>query len=127
MGVEELGGNVGENGRAARRDATFGHEKKETSQVVAKVFRRGEPSTLGEEVRGKVFKVVGQGSYEEAGSDLAIVVAKTEAGLVRQAGKEAAAAIGITVVAAGVGPGGAARLLGRGRSRAGFHGGTPMG
>jgi hypothetical protein len=56
--VEELIGDVSENGGASRRDAAFGDQGEEAGQKLAEINRRRELGELGEEIGGKVFRIV---------------------------------------------------------------------
>jgi hypothetical protein len=58
MGVEELVGDVGEDGGAAWGDAAFGDEDEEASEEFVDVRAGGEFGEFGEEVGGEVFRVV---------------------------------------------------------------------
>jgi hypothetical protein len=58
VGVEELVGDVGEDGGAAGRDAAFGDEGEEAAEKLADVDAGGEFGEFGEEVGGEVFRVV---------------------------------------------------------------------
>jgi hypothetical protein len=58
MGVEELVGDVGKDGGAARGDAAFGDEGEKAAEELADVDAGGELGEFGEEVGGKVFRVV---------------------------------------------------------------------
>jgi hypothetical protein len=57
VGVEELVGDVGEYGGAARGDAAFGDEDEEASEELVDVHGGIEWGELGEEVGGEVFGV----------------------------------------------------------------------
>ena len=57
VGVEELVGDVGEDGGTARGDATFGNEGEEPGEKLADVYAGGEFGELGKEVGGEVFRV----------------------------------------------------------------------
>jgi hypothetical protein len=94
VGVEELVGDVGEDGGAARRDAAFGDESEEAGEELADVVGGIELGELGEEVGGEVFGVVEGVRGHELG-DAVLGVAKAEAEMGGQAGKAATLAIGI--------------------------------
>ena len=59
VGMQELVGDVGEDGGAARPDAAFGHLNKETGEELADVDAGGEFGKLGEEVRREIGRVIG--------------------------------------------------------------------
>jgi hypothetical protein len=56
--VEELVGDVGEDGGAARGHAAFGDEDQEPVEEFVDVHGRIELREFGEEFRGEVFRVV---------------------------------------------------------------------
>ena len=58
VGVEELVGDVGKDGGAARGDAAFGDEGEEAGEELADVGAGGELGEFGEEVGGEVFRIV---------------------------------------------------------------------
>src|SRR5712664_3328356 len=58
VGVEELVGDVGEDGGAAGGDASFGDEGEEAGEELADVGAGGEFGKFGEEVGGEVFRVI---------------------------------------------------------------------
>src|SRR5713226_8137659 len=68
--VEELIGNVGENGSASRRDAAFGDQSEEAGEKLAEIDSRREFGELREEVRGEIFRIViqleGSGGFGQA-------------------------------------------------------------
>jgi hypothetical protein len=101
VGMKELGGDVGEDRGAARRDAAFGHQDEEASEIFAQVFSRRELEWAVEKVFREVGEVIGHGSEGKTSGDLAIIVAKAKARLGREAGKSAASAVGVAVVTAG--------------------------
>ena len=57
VGVEELAGEVAENGGAAWGDASFGDEDEETCEELADVAAGGEFGEFGEEFGGEVGEV----------------------------------------------------------------------
>ncbi len=59
VGMQELVGDVSENGGAMRSDATLGDLDKETGEELADVVAGGEFGKLGEEVRREVGGVTG--------------------------------------------------------------------
>jgi hypothetical protein len=91
--VEELVGDVGEDGGAARGNAAFGDEGEETGEELADVHGGIELGELGEEVGGEVFGVGLQGKW--AG------VTETETGLSVQDAMAALAAVDGEMAAAG--------------------------
>jgi len=66
VGMQELVGDVSENGGASGRDAAFGRLDEEVGKEFAEVFRGGEMSEAGEEVRREVGGVTG-GRREDGG------------------------------------------------------------
>jgi hypothetical protein len=58
VGVEELVGDVGEDGGAAWGDATFGYEEEKAGEELADVGAGGEFGEFGEKVGGEVFGVI---------------------------------------------------------------------
>ena len=103
--MQELVGDVGEDRSAAGRDAAFGHEDEEASEIFAKILGGGEFEWTAEEVFGEVGEVVAGG--EARGEPLA-EMARTKAELGLRTRKAAALAIFIAMLAAGAvgGPGG---------------------
>jgi len=94
VGVEELVGDVGEDGGAAGGDAAFGDEGEEAAEELADVDAGGEFGEFGEfgeEVGGEVFRVVLRGLA--LGGDQRRV-AETQVGAGVQNGETAAATIG---------------------------------
>jgi hypothetical protein len=68
--VEELIGDVSENGGAPRRDAAFGNQSEESAKKLAEIDSRRELREVGEEVGGEVFRIVvqlqGSGGFGQA-------------------------------------------------------------
>jgi hypothetical protein len=68
--VEELIGDVSENGGASRRDAASGNQSEEAGEELAQIDSGGELGEFGEEVGRKVFRVVvqlqGSGGFGQA-------------------------------------------------------------
>ena len=58
MGVEELIGDVAQDGSAARRDAALGDQGKQANEELTKVDGAGELGELGKKVGGEVFRVI---------------------------------------------------------------------
>jgi hypothetical protein len=58
VGVEELVGDVAEDGGTAGGDASFGDENEESSEELADVGSGGELGEFGEKLGGEVFVVV---------------------------------------------------------------------
>jgi hypothetical protein len=114
VGMQELVGDVGENGGAAGRDAAFGGMDEEAGKKFAQVFRGGEMLVAGEEVLREVVRVTGgrregvQGRMAEAKAVVAVQGAKTALAPVK----------GVVTAARGIGGTGLGGLLGR----AGFDG-----
>src|SRR6266571_3421171 len=96
--MQELVGDVSENGSAARPDAALGYLDEETGEELANVGAGGEFGKFGEQIGGKVDGVTG--GRREGGRDR-MKVARTKAGLGFQPGQRAALAIGEAIMAAG--------------------------
>jgi len=96
VGMEELVGDVGEDGGAAGGDAAFGDESEETGEELADVGACGELGEFREEVGGEVFRVVVDG-HRNGGGDVCLGVAEAKARVRWQAGKAAALAVGIEI------------------------------
>jgi hypothetical protein len=58
VGVEELIGDVSENGGASRRDAASGDQSEEAGEKLAEINGGRELGEVGEEVGGEVFRIV---------------------------------------------------------------------
>ena len=102
VGMQELGGDVGQNRGAAGRDVAFRHEDEEASEIFAKVLGGGELEWTSEEVFGEVGEVVA--GWEARGEPLA-EMARTKAELRLRTRKAAVLAIFIAMLAAGAGRG----------------------
>jgi len=100
VGVEELVGDVGQDGGAARRDAAFGDKDQELGEELVDVIGVLELGEFREEVGGEVFRVVVDG-YRNGGGDVCLGVAEAKAGVRWKAGKAAALAVGIKIGATG--------------------------
>jgi len=100
VGVEELVGDVGQDGGAARRDAAFGDKDQELGEELVDVNRALELGGFGEEVGRKVFRVVVDVHRKGNGSDC-LGVAEAKARVRWKAGKAAALAVGIEIGAMG--------------------------
>src|SRR5712691_7674620 len=99
VGVEELVGDIGKDGGAARGDAAFGDEDQEAVEKCVDVYGGIELREFGEELRGKIFRVtLGVERKGAGGAHLRVAEAKARVGL--QAGKAAAFSVGIAVGAA---------------------------
>ena len=123
MGVQELGGDVGQNGGAARRDAAPGRCGEEPSQVFAQSLGRRELERAVKKVFGEVGEVIGHCSEGKTSGDVAIIVAEAKARLSGEARKGAAPAVGVAVVTTRrivAAPGGVLRHLHRDRGCGGF-------
>jgi hypothetical protein len=94
--VEELVGDVGQDGGAAGRDAAFGDEGEEAGEELADVRADGELGEFGEEVGREVFRVVLHG-HRNGNGGVCLGVAETKARVNWQAGEATALAIGITI------------------------------
>ncbi len=68
VGMQELVGDVSENGGAPGRHAALGRLDEEVGKEIAEVFRGGEMGMAGEEVLGEVGGVIG--GRREDGGDL---------------------------------------------------------
>ena len=90
--MQELVGDVGEDGGAARGDAAFGDEDEEAGEELVDVHGGIELGELGEEVGGEILGVF-EGVRGER-NDL-FGVAEAEAVMRGQAGEAAALAVGI--------------------------------
>jgi len=101
VAVQELGGDVGQNGGAARRDVALGRCGEEPSQVFAQSLGRRELERAVKKVFGEVGEVIGHWSEGKTSGDLAIIVAEAKARLSGEARKGAAPAVGVAVVTTG--------------------------
>ncbi len=95
--VEELVGDVSEDGGAAGGDASFGDEGEEAGEELADVRAGVEPGEFGEEVSGEVCRVVlwRLGCSDQGG------VAETEVRAGVENGETAAGTVGGEMAAAG--------------------------
>jgi len=97
VGVEELVGDVGQDGGAARGDAAFGDENEEPGKKLVDVNAGIEFGELGEKVGGEIFRVVlwrlGRG-----GAQGGMAETKVRTGV--EDGETAATAVGGEVAAA---------------------------
>ncbi len=93
--VEELIGDVSENGSASRRDAAFGDQSEEAGEKLAEIDGRREFGELGEEVGGEVFRIViqleGSGGFGQA------EMVRTEAEVRLRASEAATLAVGVAI------------------------------
>ena len=82
VGVEELVGDVGEDGGAAGGDAAFGDEGEEAAEELADVGAGGEFGEFGEEVGGEIGEIalVLLESGTDGGTRLEVGDAKTKTG-----------------------------------------------
>jgi hypothetical protein len=76
--VEELIGDVSENGGASRRDAAFGDQSEEAGEKLAEIDSRRELREVGEEVAGKVFRIVIQLQGSDGFGQAEVVRTKAE-------------------------------------------------
>ena len=83
VGVEELVGDVSEDGGAARGDTAFGDEDEEAGEELVDGSGGVEFGRLREEIGGEIFEVVGRECKGEAGVDSAAEMAEAEASLRR--------------------------------------------
>ncbi len=83
VGVEELVGDVGEDGGAAGGDAAFGDEGEEAGEELADVRAGGELGEFGEEVGGEVGEIalVLLAGGPQGGTHREVVKTKTEMGI----------------------------------------------
>jgi len=100
VGVQELVGDVSQNGGAARGDAALGHLDEEAGEKLPDVGAGGELGEFGEEFGGEVNRVtlgwLARGTH--GGTHGEMVKTKTKMGL--RGGVAAAFAIGETMLAA---------------------------
>ncbi len=96
MRVEELVGDVGEDGGAARGYAAFGDEDQEAVEKLVDVRGGIKLREFGKEFRGEVFRVA-LGVGREGAGDARLGVAEAKAKMSLQAGKPAALAVGIAI------------------------------
>ena len=93
--VEELIGDVSENGGASRRDAAFGDQSEEAGEELAEIDGRRDLGELGEQVGGEVFRIViqlqGSGGFGQA------EMVRTEAEVRLRASKAATLAVGVAI------------------------------
>jgi len=94
--VEELVGDVGEDGGAARGYAAFGDEDQEAVEKLVDVRGGIKLREFGKEFRGEVFRVA-LGVGREGAGDARLGVAEAKAKMSLQAGKPAALAVGIAI------------------------------
>jgi len=107
--VEELIGDVSENGGASRRDAAFGDQSEEAGEKLAEIDRGGELGELWEEVGGEVFRVVIQLQGSSGFGQAEMVRTKAEVRL--RASEAATLTVGVAIQAAsGIVQGNAGRL-----------------
>ncbi len=97
--MEKLIRDVGQNGSAARGDATAGYQDKETREELPEIRTGGEFGEFGKEFRGEVGGVT-RARREGDGDAGQTEMMRAETGLGFQAGLTAALAIGETVQAA---------------------------
>src|SRR6266849_4740803 len=97
--VEELIGDVSENGSASRRDAAFGDQSEEAGEKLAEIDSRREFGELREEVGREVFGVVvqlqGSGGFGQA------EMVRTKAEVRLRASEAATLAVGVAIEATG--------------------------
>ncbi len=107
--VEELIGDVSENGGAPRRHAAFGNQSEEAGKKLAEIDSRGEFGELREEVGGKVFRIVVQ--LEGSGGFGQAEMVRTEAEVRLRASEAETLNVGVAIQAAsGIIEGNAGRL-----------------
>ncbi len=107
--VEELIGDVSENGSASRRDAAFGDQSEEAGEKLAEIDGRREFGELREEVGGKVFRIVVQ--LQGSGGLGQAEMVRTEAEVRLRASEAATLAVGVAIeTTSGIVQGNAGRL-----------------
>ena len=107
--VEELIGDVSENGGASRRDAALGDQSKKAGEKLAETNSRREFGELREEVGGKVFRIVVQ--LEGSGGFGQAEMVRTEAEVRLRASEAETLTVGVAIQAAsGIIEGNAGRL-----------------
>jgi hypothetical protein len=93
--VEELIGDVSENGRASRRDAAFGDQSEESGEELAEIDGRRDLGELREQVGGEVFRIViqlqGSGGFGQA------EMVRTKAEVRLRASEAATHAVGVAI------------------------------
>jgi hypothetical protein len=92
VAVQELVGDVSQNGGAARGDAALGHLDEEAGEKLPDVGAGGELGEFGEEFGGEIVRV--------GRSGLRLGVTETKAGARVHDGKAALAAAGSAMLAA---------------------------
>ena len=100
MRVEELIGDVRENGGASRRDAAFGDQSEEACEKLAEIDSRRDLGELREEVGGKVFRIVVQ--LEGSGGLGQVEMVRTKAKVRLRASEAATLPIGVAIYATSV-------------------------
>jgi hypothetical protein len=96
VGVEELVGDVGKDGGAARGDAAFGDEDQEAVEKFVDVHGGIELREFGEEFRGQIFRVaLGVHWDGNGGAHFRVAGAKAKVGW--RAGAPTALAVGIVI------------------------------
>jgi hypothetical protein len=95
--VEELIGDVSENGGASRRDAAFGDQSEEAGEKLAEIDSRREFGELREEIGGEVFRIVVQ--LEGSGGFGQAEMVRTEAKVRLRASEAATFAVGVAIQA----------------------------
>ena len=107
--VEELIGDVSENGGASRRDAALGDQSEEAGEKLAEIDSGEKFGELREEVGGKVFRIVVQ--LEGSGGFGRAEMVRTEAEVRLRASEAATLTVGVAIQAAsGIVQGNAGRL-----------------
>jgi hypothetical protein len=95
--VEELIGDVSENGGAPRRDAAFGDQSEETGKKLAEIDGGRERGELGEEVGREVFGIVIQ--LQGSGGFGQTEMVRTEAEVRLRASEAATLTVGVAIQA----------------------------
>jgi hypothetical protein len=98
--MEELVGDVDEDGGAAGGDAAFGDKGEEAGEELEDVCADGKLGEFGEKVDGEIFRV-GVAEHRNGGGDVCMGVAEAIARANWQAGEAAALAVWIEIGTAG--------------------------
>jgi hypothetical protein len=96
--VEELVGDVPQDGGAARGDAAFGHKDQKPCEELVDVNGGLELGEFGEKIGGEVFRVVLDGNGNRG---VCLPMAEAKARVNLRAGEAAALAVGIKIRTAG--------------------------
>ena len=97
--MEELVGDVSEDGGAARGDATLGDQGEEAGEKLAEIDSRREFGELGEEVGGEIFRIVVQ--LQGSGGFGQTEMMRTEAEVRLRASEAATLSVGVAIETTG--------------------------